>query len=149
VTVTAAGVDVNVTLNRVMTLLNIRSTDAVPDEVKTILTIYAAGSKSFNPTSGLATDDNGFSLTNSINKDADGKLNIGSYAFLATDEQTIDITIEALDSNNDVLFTKVVHNVPLKRNRKTTLSGAIFTLSASDFSFRSEMGWLEENTVNF
>ena len=149
VTVTATGANVSVTLNRVMAQLFIRSTEVVPDGVAKIRTTYAAGSKSFDPTSGLATDDNGFSLTNSITKNNDGKLNVSSFVFLTTDEQTMNITIEVLNADNDVLYTKVVSNVPLKRNRRTYLNGALFTAAASTATFQVETDWLEENTVNF
>ena len=148
VTVTAAGADASVTMNRIITQLNIISTDQISSGVAKIRTTYGGGSKSFDPTSGLATDDNGFSLTNSPTV-KDGHLGICNFAFLATDEETMTITIEALDADNHVLFTKSVPGVPLKRNRQTTLTGAIFTTSASSAAFQVETAWIEGNTVNF
>ena len=61
----------------------------------------------------------------------------------------MDITIEALDASNNVLFTKVVPNVPLKRNRVTTLTGQVFTAGTSAASFKVETDWIEGNTVEF
>ena len=148
VTVTAAGADASVTMNRIITQLNIISTDQISSGVAKIRTTYGGGSKSFAPTSGLATDDNGFSLTNNPAVQ-DGHLGICNFAFLATDEETMTITIEALDADNHVLFTKSVPGVPLKRNRKTTLTGAIFTTNASSAAFQVETAWIEGNTVNF
>lgn len=148
VTVTAAGADASVTMNRTITQLNIISTDQISLGVAKIRTTYGGGSKSFDPTSGLATDDNGFSLTNNPAVQ-DGHLGICNFAFLATDEETMTITIEALDADNHVLFTKSVPGVPLKRNRQTTLTGAIFTASASSAAFQVETAWIEGNTVNF
>ena len=148
VTVTAAGADASVTMNRIITQLNIISTDQISSGVAKIRTTYGGGSKSFDPTSGLATDDNGFSLTNNPAVQ-DGHLGICNFAFLATDEETMTITIEALDADNHVLFTKSVPGVPLKRNRKTTLTGAIFTTNASSAAFQVETAWIEGNTVNF
>ena len=148
VTVTAAGADASVTMNRIITRLNIISTDQISSGVAKIRTTYGGGSKSFAPTSGLATDDNGFSLTNNPAVQ-DGHLGICNFAFLATDEETMTITIEALDADNHVLFTKSVPGVPLKRNRQTTLTGAIFTASASSAAFQVETAWIEGNTVNF
>ena len=148
VTVTAAGADASVTMNRIITQLNIISTDQISSGVAKIRTTYGGGSKSFAPTSGLATDDNGFSLTNNPAVQ-DGHLGICNFAFLATDEETMTITIEALDADNHVLFTKSVPGVPLKRNRQTTLTGAIFTASASSAAFQVETAWIEGNTVNF
>ena len=148
VTVTAAGADASVTMNRIITQLNIISTDQISSGVAKIRTTYGGGSKSFDPTSGLATDDNGFSLTNNPAVQ-NGHLGICNFAFLATDEETMTITIEALDADNHVLFTKSVPGVPLKRNRQTTLTGAIFTASASSAAFQVETAWIEDNTVNF
>lgn len=148
VTVTAAGAEASVTMNRIITQLNIISTDQISSGVAKIRTTYGGGSKSFDPTSGLATDDNGFSLTNNPAVQ-NGHLGICNFAFLATDEETMTITIEALDADNHVLFTKSVPGVPLKRNRKTTLTGAIFTASASSAAFQVETAWIEGNTVNF
>ena len=148
VTVTAAGADASVTMNRIITQLNIISTDQISSGVAKIRTTYGGGSKSFDPTSGLATDDNGFSLTNNPAVQ-NGHLGICNFAFLATDEETMTITIEALDADNHVLFTKSVPGVPLKRNRKTTLTGAIFTTNASSAAFQVETAWIEGNTVNF
>ena len=149
VTVTAAGADASVTMNRIITQLNIISTDQISSGVAKIRTTYGGGSKSFDPTSGLATDDNGFSLTNTAYAPDNVHLGVQNYAFLATDEETMTITIEALDADNHVLFTKSVPGVPLKRNRQTTLTGAIFTASASSAAFQVETAWIEGNTVNF
>ena len=149
VTVTAAGADASVTMNRIITQLNIISTDQISSGVAKIRTTYGGGSKSFDPTSGLATDDNGFSLTNTAYAPGGVHLGVQNYAFLATDEETMTITIEALDADNHVLFTKSVPGVPLKRNRQTTLTGAIFTTNASSAAFQVETAWIEGNTVNF
>ena len=150
VTVTStATLNLSVTLSRIMTKLNILSTDACPASVANIRTTYSAGGKSFNPTTGLATANDGFSVTNTVSTDPSGTLNVINYAFLATDEQTMTITIETLDASMNVLSTRVVPNVPLKRNRVTTLSGQVFTTSASTASFKVETDWLEGNTVVF
>lgn len=149
VNVTAAGAAVEATLSRVMSKLAIRSTDAATTAVARMRTTYAAGSKSFNPTTGLATDNNGFSLTNSIHAAEDGTLAVQSYLFLASDEQNIDVTIEALDASDNVLFTKTVANVPFKRNRCTILRGAIFTASSSSASFQVETAWLDDEIIDF
>ena len=149
VTVTSTTpLDLSVTLSRIIAKLHIVSTDNRTASVTKIRTTYGAGGKSFNPTTGLATVNDGFSLTNTPNKDVE-TLDVGNYTFLATDEQTMDITIEALDASNNVLFTKVVPNVPLKRNRVTTLTGQVFTAGTSAASFKVETDWIEGNTVEF
>ena len=141
--------DLSVTVERIMSMLIIQSTDVVPSGVAKFRTTYAAGSKAFNPTTGLATSNTGFVVTNSPYTSNDGKLSIGSNLFLATDEQNIDVTVEVLNSNNDVLFTKALQNVPFRRNRKTTISGALFTAASSNAAISFETSWLDGVTVNF
>lgn len=143
-----APLELEVTLGRVIARLNIVSTDNVPSVVTTLRTTYGKGSKSFNPTSGLATDDAGFMLTNSANV-RDGYLAVTNFAFLAADEETMTVTLEALDGEGQVLSTRVIPNVPLKRNRQTTLTGAVFTADESAAAFQLETEWITGNTVEF
>lgn len=126
-------------------MLNVLSTDVRPNNVVKIRTTYSAASKSFNPTTGLATDSLGFSLTNSTGDNE--YLKIGNYAFLSKLEQKMDITIESLDSDNKVLYTKRIPNVPLKRNRKTILRGPLFT--ANSISIKVETEWEEPLVIDF
>ena len=146
----SAALDLSVTLDRIVPQLVVYSTDARPAGVDKIRTTYGAGSKSFNPTTGLAVGNTGYSLVNTINKTAVGAtIGVKNFVYLSTDEQSVTITLEALDAEDNVLITKVISDVPLKRNRKTTLRGPVFTPSASTASFQLETSWLEGNTVNF
>ena len=141
-----AAVSLNVTLNRVVTKLVVESTDNQPAGVAKIRTTYGAGSKSFNPTTGLALDNNGFSLNNSVNATPGTTLAIKNFAFLAADEQEIDITLEVLDEKGGVLSTRVIPNVPFRRNRQTTLRGQLFS---SKGTFHLETTWLPGVEVDF
>ena len=150
VTITStAAVELAPTLNRIVSKFQLLSTDPRPAGVSQINLTFAAGGLSFNPSTGLATDNSG--LINSIAPSAavGTTINTTGHLFLATDEQKIDVTIEVLDADDNVLFTKTVNNVPFKRNRLTTLSGAIFTAPSATASFKFETSWLDPTTVNF
>lgn len=151
VNITSADpVNLSATLNRIIAQVRIISTDNRVEGVSKIRTTYSAGGKSFNPTTGLATSNTGFNLTNTPSAAVGATIDVGSFVFLATDEQTVNITIEVLDTNEDVMFTKYVANVPLKRNRQTVLSGPLFTSTAiTSSAFQVETDWLPNNTVNF
>ncbi|MCR5239656.1 MAG: hypothetical protein K6E15_05760 [Prevotella sp.] len=138
-------VDVPVTIGHVITFLNVLSTDVRPSEVVKIRTTYSAASKSYDPTTGLATDSLGFSLTNSTG-DAE-YLKIGNYAFLSHEEMNMDITIESLDTDDKVLFSKKIPSVPLKLNRKTILRGPLFTPNA--ISIKVETEWEDPMIIDF
>jgi hypothetical protein len=151
VNITSADpVNLSATLNRIVAKLEIISTDTRIDGVSKIRTTYSAGGKSFNPTTGLATSNTGFNLTNTPSAAVGATIDVGSFVFLTTDEQKMNITIDVLDANEDVMFTKFVANVPLKRNRQTVLSGPLFTSTAiTSSAFQVETDWLPNNTVNF
>ena len=151
VNITSADpVNLSATLNRIIAKLEIISTDTRIDGVSKIRTTYSAGGKSFNPTTGLATSNTGFNLTNTPSAAVGATIDVGSFVFLTTDEQKMNITIDVLDANEDVMFTKFVANVPLKRNRQTVLSGPLFTSTAiTSSAFQVETDWLPDNTVNF
>ena len=150
VTVTsAAPLNLTVALKRIMAQLYIQSTDGKSAGVAKIRTTYAGGSKSFNPTTGLSLNDEGFSVTNTPSSAVGSTIKVTNCAFLASDDVTMDITIEALDSEGATLFTKVVEDVPLKRNCQTTLRGAVFSASDSSVSVQVDSAWGQDNTVNF
>lgn len=137
------------TLDRIVSLVAVISTDNRAADVTAIRTTLTGGSKSFNPTTGLATDNAG--LVNTVTTTAIGVTQIANYVFLATDEQTVNVTIETLDAGNNVLFSKTVNDVPLKRNRMTRLIGAMYSPSASVTagSFELNTDWLTSYPISF
>lgn len=146
VTVTSASpLNLSVTLNRIVSALNILSTDGRPASATKVRTTFDKGGKSFNPTTGLATTDAGFTQTNNPSTAAGATINVTAYPFLTSAddaEEVMDITIEVLDADDHVLFTHTVDDVPFKRNRKTTLRGALFTAGTSSAAFQLETSWL-------
>ena len=150
VTVTnTTPLNLNVTLSRISSMLTITSTDVRPVSATKVRTTFSKGGKSFNPSTGLALTDNGFSQVNNPSTAVGAAVNVSSCPFLASDEESMTVTIEVLDDDDNVLSTKTVSNVPFKRNRKTILSGAIFSASASAASFQLDTDWITEETVNF
>ena len=141
--------NLSITLNRINTMLIVKSTDQCPVDATKLRTTYTEASKGFNPTTGLATDDDGFTIVNSM-KIKNNKTENSSYAFLSSDEQSMDITLEVLDASDNVLCTKSISAVPFKRNRATILEGQLFTpSSASSATFSFETEWLQDLTVTF
>ena len=143
------ALELNATLNRVVAKHKVLSTDGRTANANSVRITTSGGSKAFNPSTGLATSNTGFSNTVNITSTAVGSVaGPVSYLFLATDEQTVNVTIDVLDENNQTISHKEVNNVPLQRNRMTKLVGSIFTASG-DGSFQVETEWLPETEVNF
>ena len=150
VTVTSAeALNLNITLSRIVTKLGIRSTDPRPEGAINLRTTYSKGGKFFNPTTSLATSNTGFVQINNLSKPVGQAIGISNFAFLYSDEQTMDITLEVLDADDEVIISKVIPNVPFKRNRLTTLRGPVFTPAATTASFTLDTGWLGDYNFDF
>ena len=150
VTVTKTSpLDLTVILDRINSWLYIESTDGRSAIATKIRTTFAKGDKGFNPTTGFALSDKGFTQINNPSAKTGDPIKVGIYPFLYTDEETMDVTIEAMDDNNTVLFTKTITNVAFKRGYKTTIKGPIFTAGASSVGFNLNPDWGTGETYTF
>lgn len=144
------ALNLSATLDRIVSQLKVISTDNRTANVEKIRMTFAAGGKQFSPTTGLATVNTGSVSTVSAGVAVGERSGSIGYVFLATDEQTMDVTIETLDAQGNTIFSKTVENVPFQRNRKTKLTGAIYSASAAAGSFEVNTIWLnEEDPINF
>lgn len=142
-------VNLTATLDRIISRLTVKSTDDRTANVNAVRATFSGGSKAFNPISGLATDDDGLVNVVYPTSSVSATSTMSNFIFLTTDEQTMDITIEPLDESENVLFTKLVHDIPLKRNRVTTLTGALYSDATSAGSFLLNTDWLDGIEVGF
>ena len=143
------AVELSATLNRIIAVLAVNSTDGRTADATNVRMTLSAGGKSFNPTTGLAIVNTGFAITVPISATVGDATKSGTYFFLASDEQTMDVTIETLDGEGNTIFSKIIQDVPFKRNRKTVLTGAMYTNDAVSSSFKLETEWLANYPVNF
>ena len=144
-------VNLNATLDRIVSAVAVQSTDARPAGVTHMRFTFSAGGKSFNPTSGLATSNTGFVTTMAFTGAAGNTTKSAALLFLATNEQNIDVTFETLDAaDGNVLFSKTITGVPLMRNRITWLTGAIYSgISVSANSFQVNTSWIADYNIDF
>ena len=144
-----ASLELSATLSRVVSQLGVISTDSRTTNAAKIRTTFSAGGQAVDPTTGLSTTNTGFSNTIDAIGAVGSNSSIGSYIFLNSDQQTMDITIDVLDENNNSLSQKVVNNVPLRRNQRTILKGSLYTSAPGSALFSVETTWLSENNIEF
>ena len=142
------AVTLSATLNRIVSKLKIHSTDGCTENAVNVRTTLSAGGKAFNPSTGLATSNTGFINVLPIQSTVGNPTKSITYLFLATDEQTVNVTIDVLDANGNSISHKVVSDVPFKRNRMTVLTGSLYS-SGGNGSFQVETEWLTDAEVNF
>ena len=143
------ALDLTANLNRIVAKLQVNSSDTRPEGIARIRMGFSAGSKTFNPTTGLATSNTTFSNSVGISASVGSSTSSTSYLFLSSDEQSIDVTVEALDSEGEVVYRRLIPDVPFKRNCCTTLTGNVYANSVSAGSFLLNTDWGEETDVSF
>lgn len=126
----STAVDLSATLERINSRLVLRSTDGRPADLDAIRITFSKGGKGFNPMTGLATSDDGFVNTVTTSVAVGTTTSSITNFFLAGDEETMNVTIETLDADENVLFSHTVNNVPFKRNRATFLTGSMYSSGA-------------------
>ena len=146
----AAANDLTGTLQRINSRLHVISTDGRPADATKVRITFAAGGKGFNPLTGLATTDAGFTNVIDFASTAAGEVSKSrADLFLTTDEQTMSLTIETLDDDGYLLFSKVVSNVPFKRNRITSLTGSMYSPGSVSATFSVETDWETDYEMTF
>ena len=142
--------ELSATLDRIVAMLKVVSDDHRPAGAQKVRMSLSGGSKAFNPSTGFATSDTGFSNTVNISTDVGARSASISYIFLNNTEETMDVTVDVLGSNEEVLFHKVMRNVPFKRNRTTKLTGNLYTATApGSTTFQVNEGWLTDTVIPF
>lgn len=146
--ISSSGVNnITATLNRIASQFWIKSTDNQPAGVDSIRFSVNKGGKIFNPQTGLSTTDNGHGFTVT---DASGitgyKLNAPVYLLLHSNEEVLDFTFTVYKDGN-ILTTKTIPNVTMKRNRRTLATGGVYTNTGSNFLIASD--WISTDTVYF
>lgn len=143
-----SDVNLSATLSRIVAKLQVLSTDGKTANAASIRMTMSAGGKGFNPATGLATSNTGFANTVSISAETGSTSNSISYLFLATDEQTMDVAIDVLDSDGNSISHREVSDVPFKRNRLTKLTGSLYSTDAGS-AFQLSTAWLSDTTIAF
>ena len=145
-----SAVELTATLNRIIACLQVISTDGRTANVSKVRMTFSAGGKAFDPTTGLATVNTGSVSTVGVSATVGTTSTSTGFVFLYTDDQTMDVTIETLDAEGNTIYTKTVNEVPFQRNRKTKLTGAIYTNNGVSCSFLVNTSWLdEEDPISF
>lgn len=144
-----AAVDISATLDRIIAKLRVVSTDGRATAATNVRMTLSAGGKDFDPTTGLATSNTGFSNTVNISTAAGAISSSITYLFLTSDEQTMDVTVDVLDAEGNVLYTHPLVDIPFQRNRTTNLTGKLYANPAISGSFQLETDWLDNLELSF
>lgn len=127
VTIGEESVNLQVSLDRIVSMCRFVVTDDIPSEIVKMRFYYTGGSGAFDANTGLgcvnSKQDVKFDMVS-------GKKQFDLYTFLHDEEGTIHLTVTALDASGNELYMREF-DVPMQQNHITWVSGAFFNGSGS------------------
>jgi len=149
VTIGEEPLDMQVSLQRIVSLCRFVITDDYPENVKQMKFYYTGGSGAFNAKTGLGSVNSKQTVTYDVK---DGVKQFDLYTFLHAKDSSISLKVTALGENETVLRERDF-DVPMSQNQITWLSGAFFSGSSSSSSGNVQVdvdtNWAGENHVTF
>lgn len=142
-------VNLSANLERIITCLQVISTDGKAANVKKVRMTFSAGGRQFSPLTGLATANTGSVSTVNNSASVGATSTSTGFVFLTADEQTMNVTIETLDASGNTLYSTVVENVPFQRNRRTKLTGTLYPTASATSSFSIITTWNDDHEMSF
>lgn len=120
----------SVTLDRCVARLRITITDALPAGIASINVTPSDWYYGIDYTTGEpVTATTLQTITTNVPSGYEGQTNVAAniFGFSPSEEWTTDVAINAKSTDNTVLGSVTITNVPLKRNRTTEYSGPLFS----------------------
>lgn len=148
--VTASTGDQDVVLNRVTGMLIINIEDEVPSNCAKVN--YAITTRYTDLNVETLAGVNGTSWNSDVSFTSkvgltNQSVNLNLLAATYGTAYTTTVTITAYNSGNTIIAQKVVENVPINSNVKTTVSGSLFT--GNGFSISTNHTWGEAESVSY
>lgn len=114
-------------MKRVVAVFRLSTTDAVPENMKTVKFGFTGGSSTLDAITGQGCVNSRQSKEFSITSDMVGKkADFDVYTFPKPDSETLKVTVTATDVNGNMVMQKVFEDVKIKSNMITTYTGELF-----------------------
>jgi hypothetical protein len=148
VTIGGEPVELNLTLNRNVSLCRFVITDDYPEDAAKIKFYYTGGSGAFDATTGLGCVN---SKQEHVFDIIDGQKQFDLYTFLHSTEGTIRLTVTVYDHHDNVLYERTFTDVPMQQNHITWYSGNYFTggSGTTNISITINTEWDGESHLTF
>lgn len=146
----ATTTDMSCTMQRIVGMFRLETTDAVPDEVKQIkFTIPATGTRwDIAGHAANSTERETTIAITSTRQDGTVALSIYMMAEDLTTTSAKEITVQTLTAQGTVTNSRTFHEVPIKAGYKTTYRGNLFVSTQTAGSFMVG-AWSEFDVTEF
>ena len=147
-TIGAEPVNLDLTLNRNVSLCRFEITDSYPADASKIRFYYTGGSGAFDAKTGLGCVKSKQDVTFDLSS---GQKQFDLYTFLHDAEATLRLTVTVYNSKDNVLYEHTFPEVPMQKNHITTLSGDCFggNAGAVNINITINTDWAGETHLTF
>lgn len=122
------GLDVDVSMHRVVAMVRFVTTDKVPDNISTLQFYYTGGSSTLDGLTGNGCVNSRQTVKIAITDDMKGKTaKFEIYTFPKSDSKELKIEITGLGPTGEAVYSHTFGNVPVSRNQITQFTGALFS----------------------
>ena len=135
-------------MSRIVAMLRIETTDAVPAEAKKMRITQGSVYDRWSVTDGAMHQLDRISTINISSTNNDGTAAFSVYSIAGDPDALHTVTVEALDADDQPIQTHTFSSVPLRANHKTIFRGAFFTDEALSMSF-TVGDWIEDAPISF
>lgn len=143
------GLDVDVSMHRVVAMVRFVTTDKVPDNISTLQFYYTGGSSTLDGLTGNGCVNSRQTVKFSITDDMKGKTaKFEIYTFPKSDSKELKIEVTGLGPTGEAVYSHTFGNVPVSRNQITQFTGALFSDNpvtgdtSSKFMLTTDDEWL-------
>lgn len=144
----ATATTINAEMQRIVAMLRIETTDAVPTEAKKMRITQAGVYDRWNVTTGATHQLNRISTIAISSTATDGTVALSVYSIVSDTETLHTVTVEALDAGDEVIQSHTFANVPLRNGYKSIYRGTFFTSEGVSMTFTAD-DWNDYDVVNF
>ena len=149
VTIGEEGTELEVSLDRIVSMCRFIITDEIPADVKKMRFYYTGGSGAFDATTGLGCVNSKQDVKFDV---VPGQNEFELYTFLHDVNGTIHLAVTALDATGNELYNRTF-DVPMELNHITKHAGAFFSGSGSSSTTISGVkvnaDWAGEKLITF
>lgn len=137
----------SVALRRVVAMVKINFTDdAIPTKVAKIRFTHSGYTRYSIVSGGPASGSNGSHVVEVAASTTKKEYSFMCFSSMsgqtmAANAEKINVTVEAIDSDNKVLWSKDISDVPIQCNYITTYSGSVFSDNYNDFTVTVDNSW--------
>ena len=137
-------------MNRIVGMFKLTIVDALPANLAKMQFTISGSGLGYNVNGAPTNIGDKISIINNPSSANDGTTTFKIYCLAKTNEATpMDVTVTALDAEDNVIETKTFENVPIRAGYSTSFRGTFFITTSGDMIFTAPESWTNYDEETF